>query len=92
MVVIRSRGDNIGNFGFRNSEFLRSSMVEQVGGYEKLGSFYLGKEDDTEKSEITEDLLLDDSKDLVTQGGGAGNDRIWRDRAIYRSARGGDYG
>ena len=33
-------------------------MVEQVGGYEKLGSFYLSKEDDTEKSKITEDLLL----------------------------------
>lgn len=81
MVVIRSRGDNIGNFGFRNSEFLRSSMVEQVGGYEKLGSFYLGKEDDTEKSEVTEDLLLYDSKDL-----------FWRDRAMYRSARRGDYG
>jgi hypothetical protein len=46
-------------------------MVEQVGGYEKLGSFYLGEEDDTEKSEVTEDLLLYNSKDLVTQGGGA---------------------
>ena len=55
MVVIRSRGDNKGNFGFRNSEFLRSSMVEQVGEYEKSGSFYLGKEDDTEKSEVTND-------------------------------------
>ena len=67
-------------------------MVGQVGGYEKLGSFYPGKEDDTEKSEITEDLLLYDSKDLVTQRGGAWNDRFWRDRAIYRSARGCDYG
>ena len=67
-------------------------MVGQVGGYEKLGSFYLGKEDDTEKSEVTEDLLLCDSKDLVTQGGGAGNDRFRRDRAMYRSARRGEYG
>ena len=68
MVVIRSRGDNKGNFGFRNSEFLRSSMVEQVGGYEELRSFYLGKEDDIEKSEVTDDFLLYDSKDLVTHG------------------------
>ena len=91
-MVIRSRGDNKGNFGFRNSEFLRSSMVEQVGGYEKLGSFYLGEEDDTEKSEVTEDLLLYNSKDLVTQGGGAGNDRFLRDRAMYWSTRGGNDG
>ena len=43
-------------------------MAEKVGEYEKLGSFYLSKEDDTEKSELTEDLLLYDSKDLVTHG------------------------
>lgn len=67
-------------------------MAEKVGGYEKLGSFYLSKEDDTEKSELTEDLLLYDSKDLVTQGGGAWKDRCWKGRAMYRSARRGDYG
>lgn len=67
-------------------------MVGQVGGYEKLGSFYLGKEDDTEKSEVTEDLLLYESKDLVTKGSGAGNDRFWKGWAMYRSARKGDYG
>lgn len=43
-------------------------MAEKVGEYEKLGSFYQCKEHDTEKSEVTEDLLLCDSKDLVTQG------------------------
>lgn len=67
-------------------------MAEKVGEYEKLGSFYLGKEDDIEKSEVTDDFLLYDSKDLVTQGGGAWKDRFWRDRAMYRPARRGDYG
>jgi len=51
-----------------NSSAKDSSMAEKVGEYEKLGSFYLCKEHDTEKSEVTEDLLLCDSKDLVTQG------------------------
>lgn len=36
--------------------------------YEKLGSFYLGKEYDVEAREVTDDLLLYDSKDLVTHG------------------------
>lgn len=43
-------------------------MSESVSEYEKLGSFYLGKEYDVEKREITDDLLLYDSKDLVTHG------------------------
>ncbi len=30
-------------------------MVEQVGEYEKLGSFYLARGDNTEKSEVTDD-------------------------------------
>ena len=30
-------------------------MLEQVGEYEKLGSFYLARGDDTEKSEVTDD-------------------------------------
>ena len=47
---------------------MNSSMAEQVSNYEKLGSFYLGKEYDTEKREVTDDLLLYDSKDLVTHG------------------------
>jgi len=51
-----------------NSSAQDSSMAEKVGEYEKLGSFYQCKEHDTEKSEVTEDLLLCDSKDLVTQG------------------------
>lgn len=37
-------------------------MAEQVGGYEKLGSFYPGKEDDTEKSEINLPRGLGDSR------------------------------
>jgi len=43
-------------------------MSETVADYEKLGSFYLGKEYDLEKKEVTDDLLLYDSKDLVTHG------------------------
>ena len=34
--------------------------------YEKLGVFYLGKEYDLETRKATDDLLLYDSKDLVT--------------------------
>ncbi|MCH9649038.1 MAG: DUF87 domain-containing protein [Deltaproteobacteria bacterium] len=36
--------------------------------YEKLGAFYLGKEYDADKGEMTDDLLLYDSKDLLTHG------------------------
>lgn len=36
--------------------------------YEKLGSFYLGKEYDLKRKEMQDDLVLYDSKDLVTHG------------------------
>jgi Helicase HerA, central domain len=36
--------------------------------YEKLGQFYLGKEYDLEASQIGTDMVLYDSKDLVTHG------------------------
>lgn len=36
--------------------------------YEKLGQFYLGKEYDLEKKEVAEELVMYDSKDLVTHG------------------------
>jgi len=36
--------------------------------YEKLGQFYLGKEYDLETSQIGTDMVLYDSKDLVTHG------------------------
>ena len=36
--------------------------------YEKLGQFYLGREYDLKKSEIQDDLVMYDSKDLVTHG------------------------
>ncbi len=36
--------------------------------FEKLGKFYLGKEYDLKQSELQEDLVLYDSKDLVTHG------------------------
>ncbi len=36
--------------------------------YEKLGAFYLGREYDTANKEMTEDVVLYDSKDLVTHG------------------------
>ncbi len=43
-------------------------MPNTVSDYEKMGSFYLGKEYDVDKREVTDDLLLYDSKDLVTHG------------------------
>lgn len=36
--------------------------------YEKLGQFYLGREYDLRKSEINDELVMYDSKDLVTHG------------------------
>lgn len=36
--------------------------------YEKLGSFYLGREYDLKQGELQEDLVMYDSKDLVTHG------------------------
>nr|MDP0504459.1 DUF87 domain-containing protein [Verrucomicrobiota bacterium JB025] len=36
--------------------------------YEKLGKFYLGREVDEESKDLLDDLLLYDSKDLVTHG------------------------
>ncbi len=36
--------------------------------YEKLGTFYLGREYDMERQALEDDLLLYDSKDLVTHG------------------------
>lgn len=36
--------------------------------YEKLGTFYLGREYDLETKQVQEDLVLYDSKDLVTHG------------------------
>ena len=36
--------------------------------YEKLGAFYLGREYDIEAKEMTDSLLMYDSKDLVTHG------------------------
>jgi hypothetical protein len=36
--------------------------------YEKLGQFYLGREYDADAQKITDDLILYDSKDLVTHG------------------------
>ncbi|MGJ8642058.1 MAG: ATP-binding protein [Luteolibacter sp.] len=43
-------------------------MSIKVEDYEKLGQFYLGKEYDLEKKEVTDDLVMYDSKDLVTHG------------------------
>ncbi|RYD24075.1 MAG: ATP-binding protein [Verrucomicrobiaceae bacterium] len=36
--------------------------------YEKLGQFYLGRDYDTETKKVGDDLILYDSKDLVTHG------------------------
>ena len=43
-------------------------MSEEVFDYEKLGQFYLGKEYDLEKKEISGEPVMYDSKDLVTHG------------------------
>lgn len=43
-------------------------MSSKTEDFEKLGQFYLGKEYDLEKKEICDDLLMYDSKDLVTHG------------------------
>ena len=43
-------------------------MSEGVFDYEKLGQFYLGKEYDLEKKEISGEPVMYDSKDLVTHG------------------------
>lgn len=47
---------------------MNSAMSDTVSDYEKLGSFYLGKEYDTTTRQVTDDLVLYDSKDLVTHG------------------------
>jgi hypothetical protein len=43
-------------------------MTPAVSDYEKLGTFYLGKEYDSETKEVRDDLVMYDSKDLVTHG------------------------
>ena len=43
-------------------------MNIQASDYEKLGSFYLGRTYDLKKSELDDELVLYDSKDLVTHG------------------------
>ena len=43
-------------------------MSTKAEDYEKLGQFYLGKEYDLEKKEVVDDLVMYDSKDLVTHG------------------------
>ncbi|BDS06105.1 ATP-binding protein [Oceaniferula spumae] len=43
-------------------------MNIQTSDYEKLGSFYLGRGYDLKKSELEDELVLYDSKDLVTHG------------------------
>ena len=41
--------------------------IEQTA-FEKLGSFYLGREYDQSEKSLRDDLVLYDSKDLVTHG------------------------
>lgn len=43
-------------------------MTINTEAYEKLGTFYLGREYDLGKKQIKDDLVLYDSKDLVTHG------------------------
>jgi len=43
-------------------------MNIQTSDYEKLGSFYLGRSYDLKKSDLKDELVLYDSKDLVTHG------------------------
>lgn len=43
-------------------------MDIKISDYEQLGNFYLGRSYDTKKKELEDELLLYDSKDLVTHG------------------------
>ena len=43
-------------------------MTPAVSDYEKLGAFYLGKEFDSDTKEVRDELVMYDSKDLVTHG------------------------
>ncbi|MFD2258119.1 ATP-binding protein [Luteolibacter algae] len=43
-------------------------MSSEVSDYEKLGQFYLGREYDLDSKKIDDDLVMYDSKDLVTHG------------------------
>ena len=43
-------------------------MSEAVSGYEELGKFYLGKHYDLDAKKVEDELVLYDSKDLVTHG------------------------
>ncbi len=45
-----------------------ASMTPSPERYEKLGAFYLGREYDLENKALREDLVLYDSRDLVTHG------------------------
>ena len=47
---------------------LMSGMEIKVADYEALGSFYLGRSYDIKKSQLEDELVLYDSKDLVTHG------------------------
>ena len=47
---------------------LYMGMQIEKSDYEKLGQFYLGREYDLKKSEIEDELVMYDSKDLVTHG------------------------
>jgi Helicase HerA, central domain len=46
----------------------RFIMSISPGDFEKLGQFYLGREYEAEEKRVTDDLVMYDSKDLVTHG------------------------
>src|SRR5215217_8194640 len=50
--------------------FLQTARVMTISSsdYEKLGQFYLGREYDLATKKVADDLILYDSKDLVTHG------------------------
>ena len=47
---------------------MRPAMTIPTEDYEKLGAFYLGRSYDLERQQLQDDLILYDSKDLVTHG------------------------
>ena len=49
--------------------------------FEKLGAFYLGKRHDTEADELTDEVVLYDSKDLTTHAVDYRHDGLGQDRA-----------
>jgi len=67
-------------------------MDIQVADYEKLGKFFLGREYDIHTKEMADELVLYDSKDLVTPWGRPGDDGLREDWSLLGFAGGSGHG